>query len=81
MLKDVGRNFRRLRRERDLSQGQVARLAGIRQQQLSAIEHGFVPKLVVVERLARVIGVHPDELLKDQVVAGHAAPAAEQVPA
>ena len=64
MVEDVGRNLRRLRRDRDLSQGQVARLVGIRQQELSAIEHGLQPKLALVDRLARVLGVHPNELLR-----------------
>jgi len=65
VLEDVARNLRRLRRERDLAQAQVARLAGIRQQQLSEIEHGWQPPLALVERLARVLCVHPNELLRD----------------
>lgn len=64
MLEDVGRNLRKVRRARDLTQGQVARFAGIRQQELSAIEHGLQPKLALVERLARVLGVHVNELLR-----------------
>jgi len=67
VLEDVGRNLRRIRRERDLSQQQVARLAGIRQQELSAIERGLEPKLALVDRLARILCVHPNELLKDSV--------------
>jgi transcriptional regulator with XRE-family HTH domain len=65
MLEDVGRNIRRIRRDRDLAQGVIARLAGIRQQELSAIERGLQPKLALVDRLARVLGVHPNELLRD----------------
>lgn len=64
MLEDVGPNLRKLRRERDLTQGQVARFADIRQQEVSAIEHGFQPKLALVDRLARALGVHPNELLR-----------------
>ena len=66
MLEDIGYNLRRLRRDRDLTQSQVARLAGIRQPELSAIEHGLQPKLGLVERLARVLGVHPNELLRSK---------------
>lgn len=63
MLEDVGRNLRKLRRDRDLTQAQVARFAGIRQQELSAIERGLQPKLALVDRLARALGVHPNALL------------------
>jgi transcriptional regulator with XRE-family HTH domain len=65
MLEDVGRNIRKIRRDRDLAQGVIARLAGIRQQELSAIERGLQPKLALVDRLARVLGVHPNELLRN----------------
>jgi transcriptional regulator with XRE-family HTH domain len=64
VLEDVSHNLRRLRRDRDLSQTQVARLVGIRQQELSAIERGLQPKLALVERMARVLCVHPNELLR-----------------
>ncbi len=64
MLKDVGRNLRKLRRDRDFTQTQLARFAGVRQQELSAIERGLQPPLVLVDRLARGLGVHPDELLR-----------------
>jgi transcriptional regulator with XRE-family HTH domain len=65
VVKDIGRNLRRIRRERDLAQDQVAGLAGIRQQQLSAIENGLEPPLALVDRLARVLCVTPDELLRE----------------
>ena len=66
MLEDVGRNLRKLRRDRDLPQAQVARFAGIRQQELSAIERGLQPRLALVEKLARAVGVHPNALLQAQ---------------
>jgi transcriptional regulator with XRE-family HTH domain len=65
VLEDIGKNLRRIRRERDLAQSQVARLAGIRQPVLSAIERGFVPRLEIVDRLARVLAIHPNELLRE----------------
>lgn len=58
MVQDVGRNIRRICRERDLSQTQVARLVGIRQQHLSFIECGLEPPLALVARIAKVMGVH-----------------------
>jgi transcriptional regulator with XRE-family HTH domain len=81
VLEDLGRNLRRLRRDRDLTQHQLARLVGIRQQELSNIEHGLQPKLALVDRLARVLGVHPNELLRsaDQRSSMPAAPPAPEV--
>lgn len=64
MLEDVGRNLRRIRRERDLTQEQVARFVGIRQQELSAIERGLRPPLALLDRLSKAVGVHPNELIR-----------------
>ncbi len=64
MLEDIGRNLRKIRRDRDFTQTQLARFAGIRQQELSAIERGLQPPLALVDRFARALGVHPDELLR-----------------
>lgn len=64
MLEDLSRNLRRLRRERDLTQSDIARFAGIRQPVVSAIERGLRPPLALVDRLARALGVSPDELLR-----------------
>jgi transcriptional regulator with XRE-family HTH domain len=73
--------LRRLRRERDLSQAQLAALAGggLTQQQVSDIEHGMRPARVVhLERLARALDVDVLDLLG--LPPRPAAPAAE-VPA
>jgi transcriptional regulator with XRE-family HTH domain len=64
VLEHVGRNLRRLRRERDLTQAQVARFAGIRQQELSAIERGLRPKSALLDRLAFALGVPTEDLLR-----------------
>ena len=72
MFEDVGRNLRRLRRERDLTQGQVARFARVRQQDVSAIERGLRPPSALVDRLARALGVDANELLRDRVDVGRA---------
>jgi transcriptional regulator with XRE-family HTH domain len=66
VLADVGRNLRKIRRDRDLTQTQVARFAGIRQQELSAIERGLQPRSELIDRLARTLGVHPDALLREE---------------
>jgi transcriptional regulator with XRE-family HTH domain len=62
---DVAHNLRRLRRDRHLTQEQVARFANLHQQQISAIERGLEPSPALVGRLARAIGCHPDELLRE----------------
>jgi transcriptional regulator with XRE-family HTH domain len=64
VLENVARSLPRIRRERDLTQSQLARLVRIRQQELSAVEHGLQPKLALVDRFAQVLGVHPNELLR-----------------
>ena len=67
MLEDVGRNLRKLRREREFTQEYVARAARVRQQDVSAIERGLRPSLALVDRLARALCVHPNDLLRDRI--------------
>lgn len=64
MLENIAHNLRKIRRDRDFTQTQLARFARIRQQELSAIERGLQPPLDLVDRLARALGVHPNELLR-----------------
>jgi transcriptional regulator with XRE-family HTH domain len=64
VLEHVGPNLRKLRRDRDLTQAQVASFAHIRQQELSAIERGLRPKSELLDRLARALGVQTNDLLR-----------------
>jgi putative transcriptional regulator len=49
--------------ERDLSQGELARSAGVSRQTISSIETGqYCPSTLLAFRLARVLGVRVDEL-------------------
>jgi putative transcriptional regulator len=51
------------RAERDLSQGELARSAGVSRQTISSIETGqYCPSTLLAFRLARVLGVRVDEL-------------------
>jgi putative transcriptional regulator len=51
------------RAERDLSQEQLAQVAGVSRQTISSIETGqYCPSTLLAFRLARVLGVRPDEL-------------------
>jgi transcriptional regulator with XRE-family HTH domain len=65
MLEDLGPNVRRARRDRDLTQAQLARVVGIRQQALSEIERGLRSPHALVDRLARLLGV-PSQALRQR---------------
>lgn len=61
----VGRNVRRLRVERKLTQEQLAHESGIDLTYLGGIERGRRnPSVDVLGRLARSLGVHPADLLQ-----------------
>ena len=63
--RDFGRNVRRAREARNLSQEQLADLASIHRTYLSGVETGTRnPTLEIVERLARALGVGASELLE-----------------
>ena len=61
----LGRNVRRLRRERGLSQEELAFEAASHRTYVSGIERGIRnPTLDVVERFAAALGVAPHQLLE-----------------
>jgi transcriptional regulator with XRE-family HTH domain len=63
----VGRNVRRLRRARKLTQEALAHAAEIDTRYVGGIERGQEnPSVAVLGRLAEVLGVHPSALLADQ---------------
>lgn len=58
MRRLVGRNFARLRRERGLTQEQVAERSGLSQQYLSDLERGRRnPTIITLYELAQALGV------------------------
>ena len=58
-----GKRLRKLRRERDLTQDQLAEAAGISVDMLSNIERGVnAPSFETLAKLARVLGVRVREL-------------------
>jgi transcriptional regulator with XRE-family HTH domain len=62
--KIIGTNVRRLRKERGLSQEELAGEAGIAMRHLGRIERGEGnPTVEVLGKLASVLEVHPSELL------------------
>lgn len=61
----VSRNIQRIRREKDLSQEEVAHRADIHQTYLSGVETGKRnPSILVVERIANALGVDVSEIFK-----------------
>ena len=61
----ISRNIQRIRREKDLSQEEVAHRADIHQTYLSGVETGKRnPSILVVERIAKALGVDVSEIFK-----------------
>ena len=61
----VSRNIQRIRRQKDLSQEEVAHRADIHQTYLSGVETGKRnPSILVVERIAKALGVDVSEIFK-----------------
>ena len=61
----LGRNLKRLRTVKGISQGDIARTLGVHKGYISNIENGKVnPTLATIVKLAKAIGASNDELLK-----------------
>lgn len=61
----VGRNIRRIRKARGLTQEQLAEEAGMAMRYLSGVERGEEnPTLRFLAKIAEALGVPPAELLK-----------------
>ncbi|WP_411235335.1 helix-turn-helix domain-containing protein [Marivita sp. S0852] len=61
----VSRNIQRIRREKNLSQEEVAHRADSHQTYLSGVETGKRnPSILVVERIAKALGVDVSEIFK-----------------
>ena len=66
MRRLVGANFARLRREKGLTQEEVAERSGFSQQYISGLERGRRnPTIVTVYELAQALGVSHVDLLTD----------------
>jgi len=63
--KKLGKNLKRIRTGKKLSQGDITRLLGVSRGFISNIENGKTnPTLATITKLAKAIGVSSDELLK-----------------
>jgi transcriptional regulator with XRE-family HTH domain len=65
MRRIVGRNVRRIRLEKGLTQEQFAEVSGFSQQYISGLESGKRnPTVVTLHELAQALGVTPIELIQ-----------------
>ena len=63
--KKLGRNIKRIREQKEMSQGDICRALGFDRAQISNIEAGKGnPTLSTIEKIAQALGVASDELLK-----------------
>lgn len=64
LAKKLGKNIKKIRAEKQMSQGDICRKLNMDRGYMSAIENGKKNiTLVVLERLAGALGVSDDELL------------------
>jgi len=62
----LGREIRRHRNAKGLSQEKLAELAGLNRNYIGFVERAErSPRAVTVFRIARALGVHPGELLRE----------------
>ncbi|MBN2188456.1 MAG: helix-turn-helix transcriptional regulator [Chitinispirillaceae bacterium] len=60
---DIGRNIRNLRKEKGLSQAELARKTGVTQKVISAYERSYrLPPSTFIPRVAETLGTTPDAL-------------------
>ena len=61
----LGKNMKRIRAKKNMSQGDIARALEVDRGYISNIENGKKnPTLATIQKLANALGVSPDELLK-----------------
>jgi transcriptional regulator with XRE-family HTH domain len=61
----LGQNLKKIRTEKKMSQGDIARILSVDRGYISNIENGKKnPTLATIDKLAKVLGISADELLK-----------------
>ena len=61
----LGKNLKRIRKEKGISQGDIVRSLGIDRAFISNIENGKTnPTLATIAKLAKAVGVSIEELIK-----------------
>ena len=63
--KKLGNNIKRIRLKKGMSQGDICRATGMDRGYVSRVENGLKnPTISNLEKIAKALGVTPDELLK-----------------
>lgn len=63
--KKLGNNLKRIRTEKGISQGDIARELDVSRGFISNIENGKTnPTLATIAKLAKVVGISADQLIK-----------------
>ncbi|MFH1840857.1 MAG: helix-turn-helix transcriptional regulator [Patescibacteria group bacterium] len=63
--KRFGKNLKRIRLEKKMSQGDVARALGVHRSYISGLERGVRnPTLTNIERIAKALGINIQKLLE-----------------
>ena len=63
--KKLGKNINRIRDQKGMTQGDICRATGMDRGYISRVESGFKnPTISNLEKIAKALGVTPDELLK-----------------
>ena len=63
--KKLGDNIARIREAKGMSQGDICRITGMDRGYISRVENGSKnPTIYNLEKIAKALGVKPDELLK-----------------
>lgn len=64
----ISENLKRLRRVKELTQRELAKLAGVSQSAISKIEAGErIPKVSIIQKLAKALGQTPENLVKGAI--------------
>jgi transcriptional regulator with XRE-family HTH domain len=63
--KKLGQNLKRIREEKGMTQGDICRATGFDRAYISRVENGEKnPTLLNLEKIAKALGIKPDELIK-----------------
>ena len=61
----LGKNLKRIRTAKGISQGEIGRTLGVDKGFISNIENGKTnPTLATIAKLAKAVGVSPEDLIK-----------------
>ena len=64
-VRKLADNLKRIRKKKGISQGDIVRVLGMDRAFISNIENGKTnPTLATITKLAKAVGVTPDQLLK-----------------